>query len=216
MIRFNDFTLDLVCPSTIISEASCHHTDVTLGHRYSLAVVQRFNCGKSVQVLLDQDREPVEVFPFLLGGGISPFSFKGFPCCGYRDVDVLLGRFMHGHNGLFVGGIDDFERLAVNTLDELIVDESVKDIVISSTHITGRMDVRSRRTKSPFSGMGSTAKTRRSNKSWLTYNPVGCSYLPVTGVSRCSKTDMIDDSNGYIAIKSIRESSYPNCRGESD
>jgi hypothetical protein len=52
--------------------------------------------------------------PGALEGGAS--SLDG-------DIDILLGGLVDGGDDLFVGGVDGLEGLALDTLDELVVDE---------------------------------------------------------------------------------------------
>lgn len=39
------------------------------------------------------------------------------------DIDILLGGLVDGGDDLLVGGVDGLEGLALDTLDELVVDE---------------------------------------------------------------------------------------------
>lgn len=39
------------------------------------------------------------------------------------DVDILLGGFVDGSDGLLIGRVDSLEGLALDTLDKLVVDE---------------------------------------------------------------------------------------------
>jgi hypothetical protein len=121
----DDLALDLVCPSTVVPQATGTGTDIALGHGDGLAIVQRLDGGEEVDVLLKQIGELVEVLSALLGGYLPPRAFEGFPRGRYGDVDVLLGGLRYGADDRLVGGVNDLERLAVDALDPLVVDEAV-------------------------------------------------------------------------------------------
>ena len=55
-----------------------------------------------------------------------PWAFKRLSCDVDGDIDILFGGFADGDDGLFGGGVDGFEFLAIFTFNPLVVDESVK------------------------------------------------------------------------------------------
>ena len=55
---------------------------------------------------------------------MAPCGVEGFAGDGDGVVDVFLGGFVDGDDGLLGGGVDALEGLAILAFDELIVDES--------------------------------------------------------------------------------------------
>lgn len=56
---------------------------------------------------------------------LPPWAVEGLAGGLDSDVDILLGRLLDGCDDLFCGRVDDLEGLAVNGLDELVVDKAV-------------------------------------------------------------------------------------------
>jgi hypothetical protein len=56
-----------------------------------------------------------------------PVTLKGSASGLDGDVDILLGGLVDGGDDLLVSGVDGLEGLALDTLDELVVDEPVKE-----------------------------------------------------------------------------------------
>lgn len=52
-----------------------------------------------------------------------PGALQSFAGSLDGDVDILLRGLVDGDNGLLVVGVDGLEGLALDTLDELVVDE---------------------------------------------------------------------------------------------
>ena len=77
-----------------------------------------------LQILLEEVGELDKVFAPLLGRHFAPF-WIGLLCGGDGNVDVFLGRFMYGYDGLFICGVDGFEGFAFGAFDEFVVDETV-------------------------------------------------------------------------------------------
>ena len=121
----DDLAFDLVRPSTVVPQTASAHADIDLRHRHGLAIVQGFDGRELFQVLLEEVCELVEVFSSLLRRHRLPFTLERFPGGGNGDVDILLGSFVNGDNGLLGRGVDGLEGLAVYTLDEFVVDEPV-------------------------------------------------------------------------------------------
>lgn len=115
--------LDLVGPAAVVPQAAGDGADVALGHGKRLAIVERLDGGEHVQVLLDKVGELGQHDAALLRGGLLPDAIEGF--AGGLDgyVDVLLGGLVDGADDLLVGGVYDLERLLVDALNPLVVNE---------------------------------------------------------------------------------------------
>ena len=68
----DDLAGNLVCPTTVVSEAANAHADVDLGHGDGLAVVERLDGSEEVDVLLEQVGEVCEQLATVLGCLLSP------------------------------------------------------------------------------------------------------------------------------------------------
>lgn len=62
-----------------------------------------------------------------------PGFLEGFARCGYGDVDIFLGGFVDGCDGLLVGGIDCVEGFAIDAFDEFVVDEPGQSVEADGT-----------------------------------------------------------------------------------
>jgi hypothetical protein len=122
----NDLTLDLVGPTSIVPQATSgsRYIDV-LGHAEGLAVVQSLNWGEEVGILLEEIRKLDQKPSAVLGCLLSPWAVEGFAGSSYGNVDILLGSLLNSADDLLGGGVDDVKCLAVNRLDEFVVDEPV-------------------------------------------------------------------------------------------
>lgn len=123
-VRVDDLAVDLVRPAAVVAQATGGGGDVTLGHGDSLAVVEGFDGGEGVDVLLEEVGELGEHAAPVRGGDLLPGALDGVAGSLYGDVDVLLGGLVDGDDGLLVVGVYGLEGLAFGTLDELIVDEA--------------------------------------------------------------------------------------------
>lgn len=115
--------MDLVRPATVVPQGRGTVAHVGLGHGDGLAVVQRLDGSEEVHVLLKLDREVDEQLAALLRSDFPPLALEGLAGRSDGNVDILLGGLVDGANDLLGGGVDDLESLAVDTLDELVVDE---------------------------------------------------------------------------------------------
>ena len=122
-VGVDDLAVDLVGPAAVVSEAAGGVGDVGQGHGQRLSVVQSLNTGEGLRVLLKQVRELGQHAAALGRGDLCPGAVEGLAGGGDGDVDILLGRLLHGADGLFVVGVDGLERVAVDGLDEFVVDE---------------------------------------------------------------------------------------------
>ena len=94
-ISVDSLALDLVGPSTIVTETASSQTNVDLCHRQRLSVVETFDRSKGVQVLLNQFRQLVQVLSSLLRCDLPPRAFEGLTSSRDGDVDILLGGLMN-------------------------------------------------------------------------------------------------------------------------
>ena len=121
----DNFTLDLVCPTTVVPQAASGSRNVdALGHAEGLAVVESLDSSEQVCVLLEEIGELHEKLSAVLGGLLPPWALEGLACGGDSDVDILLGSLLDGADDLLGRGVDDLEGLAVDGLDEFVVDEA--------------------------------------------------------------------------------------------
>jgi len=123
-VGVDNLALDLVCPTTVVSEAASAESNVSLGHGEGLAVVQALYSGQCVEVLLEEIGELGQELASILWGLLPPWALEGFAGSGHCNVDILLGGLVDRGDDLLVGGVDDLEGLAVYSLDELVVDEA--------------------------------------------------------------------------------------------
>lgn len=123
--------LDLVGPSTIVSDAASNSTNVTPGHGNGLAIVERLYRGEEVDVLLNEIGKLDHQDGSLLGSNLLPGGFESLAGGGDSNVDILLGGFTDRGNDFFSGGVDDLKSLLVNTLNPLVVDETGGDMAVS-------------------------------------------------------------------------------------
>lgn len=77
----NDLALNLVGPTSVVSDAADGSTDITLGHGEGLAVVERLDRRKLIGVALHQLGKLVEVLSALLGCDFPPLALEHLPCC---------------------------------------------------------------------------------------------------------------------------------------
>lgn len=115
--------LDLVCPTSVVPDATDDGTDVTPGHADGLAIVEGLDGGQQVEVLLGEVGELEQQDAALVRGGLAPRSLEGLAGGGDGEVDVLLGSLAHGADDLLCCGVDDLEGLLVDGLYPLVVDE---------------------------------------------------------------------------------------------
>ena len=164
--------LNLICPATVVSQAASAHADVDLGHGDGLAVVERLHGGEQVQVLLEKVGEVDEQLAAVLRGLLSPRTLEGLAGSCYGDVDILLGGLVDGGDDLLGGRVDDLEGLAVNTFDELVVDEPAGRRQLSSLAVgwrdrrlqASRLLVLAGRRRLKLNG-----KTRHDGNFWIQY-----------------------------------------------
>jgi hypothetical protein len=120
---------NLVGPSAVVTQATGRVGHVQLGHGQGLAVVQGFDAGDDVHIPLEEVGQ-LGQHPTSVGGGdMLPGALI---CRSGRldgDVDILLGGLVDGSDDLLVVGVDGLEGLAIDTLDELVVDKPASILV---------------------------------------------------------------------------------------
>lgn len=119
----NGLALNLVGPSSVVSDAASNSADITLGHGDGLAIVKRLDGSEELEVLLNEIGKLNHQDGSLLGSNLLPCGLERLAGGGDSKVDILLGGFANGGDDLFGGGVDDLELLLVNTLNPLVVDE---------------------------------------------------------------------------------------------
>jgi len=122
--NINGLSLDLVGPTTVVSEAANDGTDITTGVGDGLSVVERLNSGEKVEVLLSEIGELEEEVASDLGRSGSPLALESLAGSGDSQVDILLGTLADGGDDLLGGGVDNLELSLVDTLNPLAADEA--------------------------------------------------------------------------------------------
>ncbi len=123
--RVHDLALNLVRPPAVVPQASRAGGDVTLCEGERLAVVQRLDGSQLQEIALEQVRELEQHAPAVAGRHLAPRALERGARGLDGEVDVLLRRLLDGADDGLVRRIDDLEGLAVDALDELVVDEAV-------------------------------------------------------------------------------------------
>lgn len=123
VVGVDSLTGDLVGPATVVAQAASGIGNVTLGQGDGLAVVEGLNGGEGLDITLEEVGQLGEHTATVRGGHVVPGTLEGGASGLDGDIDILLGGFVDGGDDLFVGGVDGLEGLALDTLDELVVDE---------------------------------------------------------------------------------------------
>jgi hypothetical protein len=122
--NINCLALDLVGPTTVVSEAANNGTDIATGVGDGLSVVERLNSGEEVEVLLGEVGKLEEEVASGLGSSLPPLAVEGLAGSSDSQVDILLGTLTDGGDDLLSGGVDNLELSLVDTLNPLAVDEA--------------------------------------------------------------------------------------------
>jgi hypothetical protein len=77
----------------------------------------------------------------VLGCLLPPWAVECLASSFDSDVDILLGRLLDGCDNLFCGWVDDLKGLAINSLDELVIDEAVSCISGCGKQLSSRTPV---------------------------------------------------------------------------
>jgi hypothetical protein len=123
--RVHDLSLNLIRPSAIVPQAAGAGANIALCKRQRLAVVQRLDGGELQQVALKQVRELDQHAAAVARADLAPGALKGVARGLDGEVDIFLGCFLDRADDGLIGRVDDLEALALDALDELVVDEAV-------------------------------------------------------------------------------------------
>jgi len=123
----NRLPVNFVGVAGVVTQAVDHQRQVgiaALGDR--LAVVERFQRGKVVDLLFHQIGQLVHDRPAVAGVHRRPgAALKGVAGCFDRQLDVFLVPFGDGGDHLFGGRIDRLERLAARRGHPASADEAI-------------------------------------------------------------------------------------------
>lgn len=123
--------LDLVGPTTVVSEAANNGANIATGVGNRLSVVERLNSGEEVEVLLGEVGKLKEEVASDLRRSGPPLALESLAGSGDSQVDILLGTLADGGDDLLGGGVDNLELLLVDTLNPLAVDEAGNMLVFA-------------------------------------------------------------------------------------
>jgi hypothetical protein len=122
--NINGLALDLVGPTTIVSEAANNGTNIATGVGDGLSVVERLDSGEKVEVLLSEVGKLKEEVASSLGSGLLPLAIESLAGSSDSQVDILLGTLADGGDDLLGGGVDNLKLSLVDTLNPLAADEA--------------------------------------------------------------------------------------------
>lgn len=122
-ICVNGLTHNLIGPTTVIAKAVRASLDITLGELCSFAVIQGLDTGEDVNVFFKEIGELGQQATSLGGGDVFPGTVEGLASGLDSDIDIFFGSFVDTGNDFFVVRVDGLEGLAVDTFDELAIDE---------------------------------------------------------------------------------------------
>jgi hypothetical protein len=128
-VGVNGLTSDLVSPATVVAQTASSVGNIDLGHRDGLAVIQSFNGGEGLHITLEEVGKLGEHAATVRGGHLLPGTLEGGTGSLDGDVYILLGSLVNRGDGFLVGGVESFKGLALDTLDELVVNEPGKVLV---------------------------------------------------------------------------------------
>lgn len=122
-VSVNGLASDLIGPATVVAQAAGSIGNIDLGHGDGLAVIEGLDGSQGLHITLEEVGQLGKHTAAVRGGHLLPGTLEGLAGGLDSDVDILLGSLVDGGDGLFGGGVQGFEGLAVNTLDEFVVDE---------------------------------------------------------------------------------------------
>ena len=123
--RIDNLALNLVGPTSVVPQTSSgsRYIDV-LGHAEGLAVVEGLDSSEKVGILEEQVGKLDKKLSAVLGCLLPPGPVEGLAGRLDSDANILLASLLDACDDLFCGRVDNFEGLAINRLDELVVDEA--------------------------------------------------------------------------------------------
>jgi hypothetical protein len=110
----------------IVSQAALSIVDVSLGHGHSLSVIQSFDGSQYFNISLEQICQPDEQATAIRWGCLAPCALESGTSGLDGDVDILRCSFMHGCNDFLGGRIDGLKCLALEALNEFVINEPVQ------------------------------------------------------------------------------------------
>jgi len=127
----DDLALDLIGPTSVVPQTSSgsRYIDV-LGHAEGLAVVEGLDSSEKVGILEEQVGKLDKKLSAVLGCLLPPWPVESLAGRLNGDVNILLAGLLDVCDNLFCGRVDNLECLAVNGLDELVVDEETSGLVV--------------------------------------------------------------------------------------
>src|SRR5262249_793537 len=116
--------LDLVGPAGVVAKGVDDTLDVAARVADGLAAVERLQFGQFLRVLLDEVGEDEHEAPGVGGVHLRPgAALEGLAGGLDGAIDVLGGAFAHLGDDLAGGGVVGVEGLALDGVNELVVDE---------------------------------------------------------------------------------------------
>lgn len=82
--------LNLVCPTSIVSDAANHSANVTLGHCDGLAVVERLDSRQQICILLQEIGELQQHTASLIRSCLFPGAVESLAGGCHGNIDILL------------------------------------------------------------------------------------------------------------------------------
>jgi hypothetical protein len=122
----DNLALNLVGPTSVVPQTSSSSCYINiLGHAEGLAVVEGLDSGEKVGILEEQVGKLDKKLAAVLGCLLPPGPVEGLAGRLDGNVNILLAGLLDLCDNLFCGRVDNVESLAINRLDELVVDEAV-------------------------------------------------------------------------------------------
>ena len=90
----NNLTLNLVCPTTVVSQAARGSSNITLCHCESLAVVEGLNSSELVRVLIEEISKLDEELATVIRSNLAPVTLESLAGSCNSNIDILLAGFV--------------------------------------------------------------------------------------------------------------------------
>lgn len=101
-ISLDNLSVNLISPTSVVSDATSNGSNITLGHGDGLSVVQRLDGGENEVVTVNQVCELEEETTTLVGVDFAPFAIEGITSGFDGGVDIGEGGFVDGGEDFFV------------------------------------------------------------------------------------------------------------------
>jgi hypothetical protein len=86
----DNLTLNLVCPSTVVSQTARSSSNITLCHCESLAVVERLDSSECVRFSVKEVGKLHQKLATITRSDLAPVTLKGLAGSCNSNVDILL------------------------------------------------------------------------------------------------------------------------------